>query len=104
VTIDPFAETEDTSESQKEVNYVHIRTQQRNGRKSLTTVQGLNAELDFKKVLKAFKKDFCCNGTVVTDKEHGEVIQVQGDQRNNIAEFLTSKGLAQKGHIKVHGF
>lgn len=37
-------------------NYVHIRIQQRNGRKSLTTVQGLAIDLDLKKILKALKK------------------------------------------------
>jgi translation initiation factor 1 len=36
--------------------YIHLRIQQRNGRKTLTTVQGLPAELDQKKLLKAFKK------------------------------------------------
>jgi translation initiation factor 1 len=37
-------------------NYVHIRIQQRNGRKSLTTVQGLAIDLDLRKILKALKK------------------------------------------------
>lgn len=35
---------------------MHIRVQQRNGRKCITTVQGLNAELDMKKIVKAIKK------------------------------------------------
>lgn len=47
--------------------------QQRNGRKSLTTVQGIETSFDYKKVLKAFKKEFCCNGTVVEDPELGKV-------------------------------
>jgi hypothetical protein len=33
-----------------------IRIQQRNGRKTLTTVQGLPNDLDFQRILKAFKK------------------------------------------------
>jgi translation initiation factor 1 (eIF-1/SUI1) len=32
--------------------------------------------------------DFCCNGTVVEDDELGQVIQLQGDQRKNVAQFL----------------
>jgi translation initiation factor SUI1 len=41
----------------KFLNYFSdIRIQQRNGRKTLTTVQGIPGEIDFKKVLKAFKK------------------------------------------------
>jgi hypothetical protein len=45
----------------------------RNGRKSLTTVQGLKKAYDYKKVLKALKKEFCCNGNVVDDPELGQV-------------------------------
>mmetsp|Transcript_42710 Transcript_42710/g.87230 ORF Transcript_42710/g.87230 Transcript_42710/m.87230 type:complete len:117 (-) Transcript_42710:519-869(-) len=85
-------------------DYVHIRVQQRNGRKSLTTVQGLKEKYDYNKVLKALKKDFCCNGTVVEDTELGKVIQLQGDQRKNVSEFLIKTKISKKEHIKLHGF
>ena len=52
---------------------MHIRIQQRNGRKSLTTVQGLKKEYSYNKILKDLKKEFCCNGTVVQDPELGQV-------------------------------
>jgi Translation initiation factor SUI1 len=52
-------------------------------------VQGIKKSFDYKKILKALKKEYCCNGTVVEDDELGQVIQVQGDQRKNIADFLT---------------
>ncbi|KAG5551754.1 hypothetical protein RHGRI_009989 [Rhododendron griersonianum] len=70
---DPFAEAsaEDSGAGTKE--YVHVRTQQRNGRKSLTTVQGLKKEFSYNKILKDLKKEFCCNGTVVQDPELGQV-------------------------------
>jgi translation initiation factor 1 (eIF-1/SUI1) len=159
--------------------HVHIRVQQRNGKKSLTTVQGLKKAYDYKKVLKALKKgewlgvggggwvggdegrasrrsrrpapaaasrlspprdappslfpppppppfalpqrplshthttpstppnhktEFCCNGTVVDDPDLGQVIQLQGDQRKNVVDFLTQEGLVKKDLIKVHGF
>jgi translation initiation factor SUI1 len=32
-----------------------------------------------------------CNGTIVVDQDMGEVIQLQGDQRKDVQEFLTSK-------------
>ena len=60
---------------------VHIRIQQRNGRKTLTTVQGLSSEYDFKKIVKVAKKEFACNGTVVEHSEYGEVIQLQVNKR-----------------------
>ncbi|KAI3675561.1 hypothetical protein L1987_85151 [Smallanthus sonchifolius] len=86
---DPFAESnvEDSGAGSKD--YVHIRIHQRNGRKSLTTVQGLKKEFSYNKILKDFKKEFCCNGTVVQDTELGQVIQLQGDQRRNVSSFLT---------------
>ena len=67
---------------------MHVRVQQRNGRKSLTTVQGLKKEFNYNKILKDLKKEFCCNGVVVQDPELGQVIQLQGDQRKNVSNFL----------------
>ncbi|KAL4327869.1 hypothetical protein AHAS_Ahas13G0143200 [Arachis hypogaea] len=69
---DPFAEAnaDDSGAGAKE--YVHVRIQQRNGRKSLTTVQGLKKEFSYTKILKDLKKEFCCNGTVVQDPELGQ--------------------------------
>ena len=64
---------------------------ERNGRKTLTTVQGLPKKFDQKKILKVIKKKFACNGTIVNDSEMGEVIQLQGDQRKDVQEFLTDK-------------
>ena len=40
-------------------------------------------------VLKAGLK--ACNGTIVNDTEMGEVIQLQGDQRKDVQEFLVDK-------------
>ena len=89
---DPFAEVDDGGEAKKQgQDYIHIRIQQRNGRKTLTTVQGLPKKFDQKKILKVIKKKFACNGTIVTDSEMGEVIQLQGDQRKDVQEFLVDK-------------
>lgn len=82
---------------------VHIRLQQRNGRKSLTTIQGLDEKLDLGKLTKAFKKEFCCNGCVVENKALGRIIQLQGDQREKVKSFLADEEIAKKKMIKVHG-
>ncbi|XP_068176511.1 eukaryotic translation initiation factor 1b-like [Antennarius striatus] len=84
--------------------YIHIRIQQRNGGKTLTTVQGLSVIYDKKKLVKAFKKSFACNGTVIEHPEYGEVIQLQGDQRRNIYQFMLDVHLAKEEQLKVHGF
>ncbi|XP_009893328.1 PREDICTED: eukaryotic translation initiation factor 1b [Charadrius vociferus] len=85
-------------------DYIHIRIQQRNGRKTLTTVQGIADDYDKKKLVKAFKKKFACNGTVIEHPEYGEVIQLQGDQRKNICQFLLEIGIVKEEQLKVHGF
>ncbi|KAA8491798.1 Protein translation factor SUI1-like [Porphyridium purpureum] len=87
----------------KKSNLIHLRIQQRNGRKSLTTIQGLDKKLDLEKLMKAFKKEFCCNGNVVEDATLGRVIQLQGDQRENVRKFLVEEEIADKKMIKVHG-
>ena len=57
-------------------NKIHIRVQQRNGRKSLTTVAGLSSDLDLKKILKYLKKAYSTNGTIIEDAEAGAVIRM----------------------------
>ncbi|XP_051194282.1 protein translation factor SUI1 homolog 1-like [Lolium perenne] len=83
---------------------VHLRAQQRNGRKTLTTVQGLSKGYDYAKVLRDLKRELCCNGTVIEDKELGNDIQLQGDHRKKVAAIIAKAGLAKMDCIKVHGF
>ncbi|ELR61534.1 hypothetical protein M91_01494, partial [Bos mutus] len=96
-TFDPFAEAskgDDLLPAGTE-DYIRIRIQQRNGRKTLTTVQGVTDDFDKKKLVKAFKKKFICNGTVIEHQEYGEVIQLQGNQHKNICQFLVDIELAK---------
>jgi len=86
---DPFADAEADSQ-QKDL--IHIRVQQRNGRKCITTVQGLDQQLDLKKISKTIKKAHCCNGSIVEDEDMGQVLQFQGDQRDAVMNFLTENG------------
>ncbi|PNF17770.1 translation factor SUI1-like protein [Cryptotermes secundus] len=102
--VDPFADAIKGSDDDVQDGLVHIRIQQRNGRKTLTTVQGLSSEYDLKKIVRACKKEFACNGTVIEHPEYGEVLQLQGDQRENICQWLTKAGLAKPEQLKVHGF
>ncbi|KAK6353404.1 Eukaryotic translation initiation factor eIF-1 [Orbilia brochopaga] len=102
-TFDPFADTGGEEDSSAQAN-IHIRIQQRNGRKTLTTVQGLPKDYDPKRILKVLKKEFATNGNVVIDDELGEVIQFQGDQRTKICNFCVNELKIPKQLIKLHGF
>lgn len=54
--LDPFADAIKGADDNVQDGLVHIRIQQRNGRKTLTTVQGLSSEYDLKKIVRACKK------------------------------------------------
>ena len=82
---------------------VHIRIQQRNGRKSVTLVQGLPPKLNMKKVIQYFKRNFCCNGTIIETENGDKVLQVTGDQRKNVADFLITEKICRKEQVKLHG-
>ena len=69
--------------------FSHFLTYSR--RKCITTIQGLPDDLDLKKIAKALKKTFQCNGTVNEDEELGEIIQLSGDQRTNVREFFVDQ-------------
>ncbi len=90
---------EDTKDDSK----VHLRVQQRNGRKCITTIQGLADDLDIKKIARALKKTFHCDGTVNVDEEHGEIVQLSGDQRTNVREFLLDQQICHADQIVIHG-
>ena len=83
---------------------IHVRVQQRNGRKCITTIAGLAEDLDIKRICKAFKKNFSCNGAVQKDEDAGEVVQLSGDQRTNVKSFLVDQEICHGENIVLHGF
>ena len=92
--MDPF-----TSEK----NIVHIRVQQRNGKKCITSIHGIADDLDLHKILKYLKKMFSTNGNIHSHPQYGDIIQLQGDQRKNVYDALIEWQISLKEDIKVHG-
>jgi len=101
-SIDAFEDAADGANAT--ADKVHVRVQQRNGRKCITTVAGLADDLDVKRICKAFKKNFSCNGAVQKDEDAGEVIQLSGDQRTNVKSFLVDQEICHSEAIVLHGF
>lgn len=85
-------------------NLVHIRVLQRNGKKNITLIENLDSLLDIKKILKYIKKVFNCNGSIIADINNRLVIQLQGDQRLKMRQFLISENICKEDTIKLHGF
>lgn len=100
-TFDPAAELD--NETGDSSSFVHIRVTQRNGRKCVTTVENMDASLDLNMILKTVQRKFCCGGSLQKD-ENNVVIELLGDQRANLKEFLLSERLVRKNKLKIHGY
>jgi len=77
------------------VKKIHIRTQNM-GRKWVTTIDGLDADLDLHRIAKALKKSLHCATTVITDKDDVEVIQLQGNHCDVLKEWLVGNEVITK--------
>ena len=86
---------------------IHVRKQQRSPRKCITTIQGLDADLDLKAMNKAMRKAFSVSGSLFEDPEWGVVIQLQGDQRAAIKKWLISQKILTEAEaderLVLHG-
>lgn len=84
---------------------VHLRIQKRNGRKHVTTISGLGQDLDFVRLLKAFKKSFQCIGSLdIQENDVVVALKLSGDQRNNVKDFLLREEIIlDENDIIVHG-
>jgi len=95
-------------ETKRPVSNIHIRLQQRNGKKTLTLVEGLSPELDLKALVRSFKKGFHTNGAILQPDpdEKKYVIQLNGDMREKVKNSLVENNIWQEGDppIKIHGF
>ncbi len=92
---DPF------SKSVKENIHIHLQTQ---GKRHLTVIEGLDSDLDCKRICKSMRKMFSCNGKA-DEKEH--IIQLQGDQRQNVKEWLLQNEILTKSDLNrlvIHGY
>ena len=49
-------------------------------------------------------QNFSCNGAVVKNKELGKVIQLQGDQRQVVFNFMKKCKICEEDRMVVHGF
>lgn len=97
--------TDGLDEDYKSENYCHIRLHMRNGKKSLTSVAGLECSPKILEIyLRTWKKNFCCNGCIIEDEQEGIIIQLQGDHRNSVANWLSENNVLSKQNIKIHGF
>ena len=83
---------------------VHIWVKQRTGRKYMTEVEGLAPDLNLKKIIKCWRKEFHCSVTKTRNNKGNRIIKLQGDKRDLILNFLLDEQIIDKEKIKMHGF
>ena len=82
---------------------VTISVERRNGKKCITNVIGMANDLDLKKILSYLKKKHNCNGSIIKDEKHGEIMSFSGDQKENIYNFLINEEIYKKDDIIIKG-
>ncbi len=98
-----FEDGVDTADNMKLLDVVHIRIQQRTGKKVVTIIQGLDSKVPRKELIKKFKTMYACGGHIAEDEEFGEVIQLTGDQRFKVRDYLVDNGLVEDDKVEIHG-
>ena len=100
-----FNTNDEVFASAKEQSKIHIRVQQM-GKKWITTIDGLDDDLDLARIANAMKKTLHCAASVITNKEQ-EIIQLQGDQREYIRAWLVANEVLTEAEgaerIVIHG-
>jgi translation initiation factor SUI1 len=101
---DPLLTTIDTAPKGK----IHIRFQ-KTGPRSITLIEGLEADLDLKRIAKSMKKGFSCASSIhVDEKTQESYIKLQGDHRDNVRDWLLKEEIVManeaKERIVVHGY
>jgi translation initiation factor 1 len=96
--MDPFLNISD-------VKKIHLRLA-KHGSKCITIIEGLDDDLDLKRISRAMKATFKCAATIMKSKD-GEVIQLQGDHRDSVKIWLVDSEILTKqegiDRILVHG-
>lgn len=105
-SFDPFASAQQTAPAGPKEK-IHVRMNKQ-GRRCVTLIEGLDEDLDQVRIARAMKKAFSCASKVQKDKHDNEVIFLQGDQRMMVKEWLlfqeilTSKEAAER--LVLHGY
>ena len=82
---------------------------QTSGKRSVTLIEGLEEDLDLKRIMKAMKRKFNCACSLhANEKTGGEVLKLQGDHREDVRLWLIEQEIVPKADAKdiivVHGY
>jgi translation initiation factor 1 len=83
---------------------IDIHVKQRNGRKRITTVEGLGNDKDnLKSISKELRKKMSCSGSVNSNDDGEYFIKFSGKNTAVIIQYLMEKLHYKREQIHVHG-
>jgi translation initiation factor SUI1 len=82
---------------------ITIFVNQRNGKKCKTHVYGWGEEYDLNKICAYLKSQCKCGGAVVTNKDYGLTIELSGDNKKEVYDFLIGEEICVKEDITIRG-
>ncbi|KAL2037332.1 hypothetical protein N7G274_010021 [Stereocaulon virgatum] len=95
------AAAETREKEAREQAMVYIKRVERNKRKYVTAVSGLEAHgMDLKKVAKEFGKKFATGSSVTKTASGGEEIVVQGDNSDDIFDWVVDVGKVPEDNVE----
>jgi len=95
--------SEDENQIEQEISKIDIYIKQRNGRKSITIIEGLNQDkIHLKKIAKDLAKKMSVSGAVKKDDLGKFIIKFSGNNPKTIIEYLININY-EKNNIHVHG-
>ncbi|KAK0510842.1 hypothetical protein JMJ35_006394 [Cladonia borealis] len=95
------AAAESREKEAREQAMVYIKRVERNKRKYVTAVSGLEAHgMDLKKVAKEFGKKFATGSSVTKTASGGEEIVVQGDNSDDIFDWVVDVGGVPEDNVE----
>ncbi len=79
---------------------IHIGIKQRNGKKVITLIENLDKlQLDLEKIAQVLRKKFHCASVVKNN-----VIELQGDHRVGVKQFIIDENIVESKYIIFHGY
>ena len=75
---------------------ISLRITKRNAKKCVTSIVGLQGDSEsLKTICKDLKRKLHCQGSITNDEEFGTVIDLTGDQRSGIVQYLVDTGICK---------
>jgi translation initiation factor SUI1 len=82
----------------------HIFVNQRSSKKYITIIENLPENIELIELLSIFTKKFNCGGSMTKDEKGNKVIILQGNQKENVRNFLIEKNIKKDDEIHIHSF